>query len=509
MIACCLGILMALYVHKPPNPDQGIFDYIAWIGSMGGRYYADVAEQNFPGEMILHQLAFSLFGFKIWAYRALDFLIAVMGGTALYGLLRSGTGNIAALSGSAFYLAGYVSSNGWMSGQRDVVAANMLLFVGYCFLRRLQGSRRFCIVPLGLMLFFAILLRPTYLLFAIELSVIDISLRKQYSRHIGTCLIDAALAGLLLIVPAALMTGWAARAGSLSAFWDQVILFNTQAYEDGRSRVDTIAMLASNIGGYYLLIPGAMVAFLRLGKLNRRGALLWILSGLVLLSLASSLVQNKGFGYHLGAMLPPLYGLAGVSVWMACEAFIDRRRKPSGFVASMAFIAAIGLAGLLLQLKTLGPQIRFLLGREQYLEMMSREYGGQEGFTWADLYEAADYARGATGSDEDVLVWGRPVSINVLARRRSPSRFITCGMLLLAEPPFVRSDAWKREFLGMLAVRPPRLVFITNPGLDTGATSLTRNSNEASIQNALTEALATRYDYIKAFGSLGLYRLRN
>jgi hypothetical protein len=505
---CLVAVTMSLYIHKPPNPDQGIFDYIAWTGVTGGKYYVDVAEQNFPGEMILHEVAFRFFGISIWAYRALDFLILAVSAAALYGLLRTGGYGIGAFFGSAFYLVGYVSSNGWMAGQRDVVAANLLLIVGYFFVRRIKGGSRLWIVPLGLVLFIALLVRPTYLLFAVGLSALDICLMKRHSRNVVTCLLDAALVMAVLIACMAAMLAWSAYRGSLPDFWEQVILFNTQACKVGHSRLDTLTKVFFNLLGYVLFMPALALAIARSGHMRRQGYPFLILIGLSLLGLVSAIVQNKGFGYHLGAMLPPLFGLAGVAVWMAIEAILNRQGLPWWRIAVFGACAVLALFGLLLQMKTMGPQIRYLLGRETYLEMMARENGGQEGFSWADMLAAAEYARNTTEPEETVLVWGRPVSINLMARRRSPTRFITHGMLQLAKPPFEKSEAWIDEFREVFARTPPRLVFL--PVSEDGSTNPVhpRDGGFDSVESILDHALMNRFDYIKSFGSLGVYRLR-
>lgn len=504
---CYLTVLMSLYIQKPPNPDQGIFDYIAWVGTTGGRYYVDVAEQNFPGEMLLHDLAFRVFGVNIRAYRSLDFVIATLGAFALCGLLRMGGYRTGALFGAAFFLAGYVSSNAWMSGQRDVVAANLLLCVGYFFMRRLNGGGRLWIVPLSAVLFFALLLRPTYLLFPVALMVVDWCLLRRYARHFGTSLVDGVLVAALLLLFAAALVGWGAYSGSLSAFWEQVIMFNTQAYAAHHSLMVTLARMAYYLTSYLLFIPAIVLAIAQTERHRRREAPLLILIGLAILALVSTLAQNKGFMYHLGALIPPVFGLTGVALWMAIDTIREHRKHALRHLALFGIPVVLGLLGLIIQVKSLGPQIRSLVGRETYMQMMAREPSNGNKFTWADLVAASDYARNATGPLETVLVWDSPVSINFLAQRRSPSRFITYRMLLMAEPPFLYSDAWTREFTDVLDKTPPRVVFIK--ASDVRAKEVSQDGGNPAIVDALSRFLATRCDFVRDFGSLSAYRLKD
>ena len=501
---CYLTILMSLYIQKPPNPDQGIFDYIAWVGATGGHYYKDVAEHNFPGEMLLHDLSFRLFGVNIRAYRSLDFVIATLGAFALYGLLRMGGYRTGALFGAAFFLAGYVSSNAWMAGQRDIVAANLLLSAGYFFMRRLNGGSRLWIVPLGATLFFAILLRPTYLLFPVALVVIDWCLLRRYSRHLGTSLVDAALVAANLLLCAAAMVGWLAYSGSLSAFWDQVIVFNTQAYSVNDSRNVNLARSAHHLISYILFLPAVVLTIAHTERHRRLDAPLLILIGLAILAPVSAFAQNKGFKYHLGALVPPLFGMTGVAIWMAINGLRENLKHVLKHLALFGVPVVLGLFGLVMQVKSLGPQIRYLVGRETYMQMMARE-GGRD-FTWADMLAASDYARNATGPHETVLVWG-PASVNFLAQRRSPSRFITYRMLLIAKPPFPYSDAWTREFTDVLDHTPPRVVLIKES--DFRKKDVSQDGGNPVILDALNRFLATRCEFVRGFGSMSAYRLKD
>lgn len=500
------AVLMALSVNKPPNPDQAIFDYIGWIGINGGTYYTDVAEQNFPGEMLLHEWAFRIFGVHIWSYRALDFIIAALGAASLGGILAFGHYGFGALAGAGFYLVGYISSNGWMSGQRDAVAANLLLIGGYFFLRRLRGGTRFWIVPLAAVAFFSMLLRPTYLLFIAFLPVLDILLRDRHARKLPTCLIDSGLVVSLFVVMAGAMLGFGAAAGALPDFWEQVFLFNTQSYQAGHSYGDTLARIGAGLWGYAAFVPAALWAVAKTRKDHDRTVPLLFVCGFFALAVVSSFVQNKGFGYHLAAVMPPLFGLSGIAITEFIKPLIGGAWRPLHRHAAAGIVSLLCIAGLGLQFRSMAPQLRYLLGIESYRQMAAREGAGGEGLTWADLHDAADHVRAETRADETVLVWGRPVSINLLAARKSPTRFITHGMLLLAGPSFERSRAWIDEFAQALEKAPPRFIFYQDeePPLDTSAWAEADPGSTAA--GVLADALAARYSFVRSFGSLKLFK---
>src|SRR3954464_12545503 len=77
-----------LYANLPPNPDQSIFDYIGWVWIEGGVPYADAADVNFPGAMILHAMAVFFFGNRLWWFPLFDYL-GLLGFVALVGAILS------------------------------------------------------------------------------------------------------------------------------------------------------------------------------------------------------------------------------------------------------------------------------------------------------------------------------------------------------------------------------------------------------------------------------------
>ena len=504
-----IGLVAAgyLYAHKPPNPDQAIFDYIGWIGSEGGHYYKDVAEQNFPGEMLLHDFAFRIFGTHYWAYRTLDYLLLLVGAASLVGLLKRAGQGTAAWAAGAAYVIGYISSNGWMAGQRDPVAANLLLMAAYLFVLRLRGRGRGVIAPIGPVLFLALLLRPTFVMYVVALPVLDFWWRKETGRKPGTRILDTLIIVGAMVGCLGILLGWGAAVGSLPDFREQAIQFNVQAYQAGHSRMDTALRLLGGIGVYVWFLPAmiAALAWMRAGE--RKAAPIVLLLGLAALSLVSALVQNKGFGYHLGAILAPVFALAGLGMWRAANRLSQWRTVAAWQTALALAVFLLPVAGYLKQVKSLGPQLRLLFRIETESRMLDRETSGQAGLSWGQIAQLSAYARENTGPDETILVWGRPVGIHLLAKRRSSTRFITSGMLLLARPPFTGASKWIAEFDAMLARRAPRLVMIEaqdgvpvfNP-LDTGA-------GEHPMVKSLREAIRDRYRFVRAYGSMQIFRL--
>lgn len=503
----CIAVCAFLYVHKPPSPDQSIFDYIGWVGSQGGRYYVDVAEQNFPGEMLLHEVAIRMFGARLWAYRAIDFCVLCMGAGALWYLLRSRVSGVGAAAGALAYVVGYVSSNPWMSGQRDAVATNLLLVAGAALRWRIRGGGGWLIGCVGAVFFVAMLLRPTFGLFALPLVWIDRVTAGDSGRSLRRTVVDTGgVAGVALVL-AALCAGWGVAGGSLDDFADQAILFNVQSYAEGHSATDTLGRLHT-VGVHYLwFLPAAVVGLA--GTWGARGAPpgVSIVAALFPLGVVSAIVQNKGFAYHLAPILPPVFAFCGVASWSFVGRLIERSAERRPHVVLRGVFVILATAGLMAQVRTLGPQIRFLVGYDSYRQMLAREPA--DGLSWEEMTDAAEYVRDGASSDDTILVWGRAVSLHLMAERRSPSRFITHGMLLLAAEPFPRSEAWSTEFVDAMVTRPPRYIFLQEVGglLDFGD-RISSNPNRRVVEH-LRHVVTTEYDLQKKFGQWRAFRRRD
>ena len=131
-----------------------------------------------------------------------------------------------------------------------------------------------------------------------------------------------------------------------------------------------------------------------------------------------------------------------------------------------------------------------------------------EGTTYWDALMCANFVEQHTRASDSVLVWDRAVFINTLAHRKSPTPFITSGMLRLADPPFAHSDKWNGLFRDALeGTHPPALIVIPGPGNADYDETIMKSPGVAVA--TLKHALATRYQLTKEFGTLDVYALKN
>lgn len=308
-----IGFVGLLYALTPPNPDHFLFDYIGWVAAEGGTLYVDAGELNWPGKMLLHAAAFALFGNEPWAYRLFDYLWMLGGGGLLYAFARLAGLRLAALLVLVLHPLVYTTAGAWMTGQRDVVAAQILLGAVVALQARLHGGGRGWPVLAGVALFAAVMTRPTYLLLAAFAPLALAAVRGRTGQTWRTLLGDGSLAAAGFVGASAVALALAWPSGALAEWYAMAVRFNLEVY--GGEANPTASILAA-YGSYLLRYWHWYAAFAVAGGVvlwrRERVAELALLLAVGATCLVSAIAQGKGFAYHIGGMLPLL--AIGISI---------------------------------------------------------------------------------------------------------------------------------------------------------------------------------------------------
>lgn len=499
------AIIVALYRQLPPCPDHEVYDYIGWVVSQGGTLYVDAADQNWPGQMFIHTLSVAWFGTDLNSYRTFE-LVAIIPISCLIlsmFLLYAGE-KTAALLVIPIYQIMYVASGFWMSGQREVVAGPLLIAAAGCLLSRVGGGRAWVLVAQGVLLAAATLIRPTLLIMAPLLTLIDLLQMRRSGRSWKTIITDHALVALSILVPMGLLALAAIPSGALKAWYESSILFNVEVYGGGQGSAYILRRILTYVLAswhWYMLwsCVGAVILW-------RRNPLALAFVGMVLPSAVISLfVQGKGFGYHLGSLLPLMALLIACTMAAAWRVIRRSPRQPVPVLIA-ALALAVPVAGLASKLKGgLEPQRLYLLGEITEAEMQDQyEAGGQA--TVRNMVEVAKYIDETTPPEATVLFWERPCHVYTLAHRRSPLPAAAFAFLDEAGPEFSLFERWQADFERVMTERPPNaILFIRDPEAGGYLGISDPVAGDPKLADVLSEHLS-EYRLEKTIGVVDVYR---
>lgn len=500
-------VLGGLYILLPPSPDQALYDYIGWVMVKGGALYRDAADHNFPGVMLLHAASTALFGNTLWSYRVLDYLLMLPCALAMGALVARSAGPVAGGLTPPIYQAVYVTSGYWFAGQRDVVGADWLVAAVLCFLRALRNDSRAWLAAYAALCLGAVLIRPTFLLLPALVVAADLALRGETGRSLATVVRAHCLVAAWMLTALGLLALAAWPSGALTEWFHTAVLFNMGAYtDDGRGFSDVLWSFWAEIRESLHWISAFGVLGLGWWALRRPRAPFALTLALLVTGVVSALVQRKGFGYHLGSVLPAL--CMGVAVFVG--SLWDRAAAVPGWnlrrllLLGACGVVSVGLAGKLVL--TFYGQLHWLAGLTPFERTLEIYNAGDEGLSVADVVAAAEWVERESAPDATVLVWGRPIYVNYLAARRSPIRF-GAHLLPVVREPFPLASAWHDELSEVLAHAPPALFLLPLP-LGTSPLAPAAAFGDTRPEREMQAALAERYRYRRRFGTLAVYGLR-
>ncbi len=474
--------LGVLYLTIPVSPDQALFDYIAWSNIQGDHYYTGVAEQNWPGKMILHELGIRLFGVHFWTFRAIDFAFLVLVTTGGAILLRNAEYRLGGIVFLFLYPVLYVTSGFWQAGQRDIVAAGLLVIAAA--LAR-PGSLALWPFFSGVTVGMAVLIRPTYLSYLVGLMSLEwITFRGENAQRTPKALGRTAALGLGFALPITALVVIGLTTGSLDDFYEQTILFNLQSYQIEQSRSRLWAFLAQNVRRDWHWIAALAVLGVILWLVQKgSGRTLILILGLAATVLLSYFTQNKGWGYHLGGLIVVFALLSAAAI--DC---LDQIRKDAA--SRVLRLAATGGLAAVVLLCMAGSTKKVLNFQDNIGALMAGEWRPQDDEdhpSWKDTSQAVALIQAHSPPDSFVLQWGRNFQIPYLAVRRTTLRFVSTPALEIMTPSFAAHDAWLAEIGRDLETKRPFFALVDKEMAPEG--QIAPRSGAGPAERLVVEAL--------------------
>lgn len=491
-----LPILCLLYVKIAPSPDQAQFNYMGWLATQGHPFYAGSFDMNWPGGMILHRLAIALFGPSAAAWHLFDFGLLLLTTMAAALFLRRSGFLLAPYVMLALYPAIYVTAGGWMAGQRDIIAVGVL--IGACWAMLAPPSRELRSMALaGALVAMAVLIRPTYLSFLAGLCLLELAPRRWigYPRQAGPAArVGALLLGFSAVMAAMVLAGlWI---GNLDDFYQQTVSFTMAAYvgEPPLDMVRTVLELLRS--SHWMVLLGLIGLALWVRRTKRLDYPLMLLLGLLAAIALSYVVQRKGFGYHLGGVLPLLILFTAVGF----DEVRRLTRLPRG--RAIASAALVGMALLAIS-STAAKLIR------HRVELLDLRHGLAPIGTYGDMSEEEQarlvaLLRGRTSPDDRVVLYGTAYQIPYLAQRLPAYRFITPAVEQM-RPDFALYPAWKKEVEDGLRTHRPKLILLMRDAVGGDPEAIRKSGADARpVLGAIIASMGDDYApaYAGRFGVL-------
>jgi hypothetical protein len=494
-------VLGSVTLAWPFGRDQGNYAYPAWVWLDGGMPYRDVYVFKPPGTVWVHALAQTLVGPSMTALRVFDLGWSIVTALLLANLAgrwfpRPGVSVVAGVAWLFLYdgfdFWNTCQTDGWMT--LPALAAIWIMTVDDASPR----PRWPAWLAAGVFLGVAACLKYTAVLFVVPLAAVVLRGPRELVRLV--------VVGLGVGLTLAVAGAWLWVRGAIPGFLDsQLGLVPTYVIDTARSGSlgGTLAVFVDRLTDlpelrYVLVGVVAGVVPVAIGLV--RGEARPSLAALALLvaGAASCAVQGKLFRYHYLAMLPGTALFAALGV-VSLLSFVRRGQA----------LVLVGVAAVLLATSPY-PARWATLGQLVSGTLTLRAHWATKPFrvnkmSVDDNLAAADFIARETAPGDRVFVWGYDPMVNVLARRKTVSRFLYNYPLAVAWG----NPAYATELLDALAADPPRLFLVGSQDATPHVTGTNDDSRQLFLKfTALRDFVTARYVPAATVARFDIYRLR-
>ncbi len=448
LIAACILFGAIFFTRGYPGRDSGIFLYIGQSILDGKIPYRDAWDHKPPAIFYIDALGLWLGRGSLQGVWLIEFLSLCASVVLSVKTLNRAFGLGAAFFGSVAWLAGLMLlfTVGGPNLQEEY--AIPLKFVGlWLFLRcEEEGYYGWRGLLLGVSGALALLFRQN--LIGVHLAIgLYLLLTRTYRRRLRQLVGEWLWIGLGGAIIVAAVAVYFAANSALGDLIDVAFLYNlTYTGVSLQSKFDSsIAgfneLARSGIGMISVAAWLVGLAFLLTGRKMPRDTRRLLSLAIVAFPIEVLLtgLSGRGYGHYYQAWLPVIGVLAA---FFASCLLITRADgvKPDLHVAAWQLALAVAMVMMPVYATIAGA---LPIGR-----------------TPTAVAHAADYVREFTQPGDYVLVWGFEPSINFVAHRRSPTKFVQQYPLLTRG---YQTPEMLKEFLAEIKVHPPALIIDTSP----------------------------------------------
>lgn len=506
LLAIVAGIAPLYYLY-PSNPDIAVYDYIGLVVNQSGKPYQDAADQNWPGQMLVHVASVALFGSDLKAYRIFELLFILPISCLIIALsLNKIYSRTAALISIPVYVAMYTTAGYWSTGQREIVASPLLVGAATLLFMRINGSGNLTLLAQGILISTCTLIRPTLLIILPLLALADILMMRLTNRPVRKILMDQLIVSITVIMTLALSALLADFYEILDDWLDASILFNINVYGGGRDIKEILLLMASYAwDSWRWYIVWCAIGAIFLVRQNIVAAIL--IATLIPATIISVVVQGKGFIYHF-AVIYPLFAIL-VSVAMAAGVdYLKSKLQPVHIRLVATILVCLPILGLSKKVWSTFSLQRSVLSGNISPASMYDQYTAGEFVTIGDVIRAADYINSQKSESTTLLVWGRPCHVYNLTGLKSPLFAASFALLDEPTPDFKLFDKWYQHVERTFVDAPPEfLLLIKNPS-NGGYQHIHDEDGTRRISDVIRDSLP-RYQHDRSFANLEILKLIN
>jgi hypothetical protein len=203
-------------------------------------------------------------------------------------------------------------------------------------------------------------------------------------------------------------------------------------------------------------------------------------------------------------------GLAPVLAWALSS--LSRTPPPSLLPRGLQLVSAGALCCLIIGglakkvERNLHDAIHYSLGLLSYRDYLAGAPMGEE-LNFADGLDLSRYVAETVPEDGHFLFWGRPIAVNYLAARRSPSHIASFAMFDEPTAAFSRFAAWQARFRDDLTRKPPQLVCLVRGEAPGSYAYLPEPvADKPRLGDVLHASLQQSYQRDRSFGPVDCFR---
>jgi len=485
----------------PAGRDQSVFQWVGETILDGGAPYRDAWDQKGPLLYYIWALALGVSGRHEAAVRVLDLGLLLAGCVLLHRFTRrlSGEERFGADFAVIFLVLAYFGGGFSNTAQPDAWGGLLILATVVLLLRRERG--RVAALACGASIALATLLKPTFLIY-LALPVLHELVTTERRDGRWTRLAIYLLAFVAVVLAALLAL--AALSGGLADYVD-VLRFTFLNYAtNNRHPLRELVLLPFDLLAIGLLVPCLLAPF-GLWRLHRAGLTseARLLGAWWLLAVFTVLVQGKYWIYHWAPVSIALAPLLGVALG-PCGRRLTLWRDGSPITLALALLLSISVVAPAATRAVFHSYAwpRYMVGLESK-EQYAAHFTTPDGWWRIPIFmQLADYIAPRSQPTDTLLVWGWEVQINLLARRKPPTRF---GFSFPLTVPGPMQVPYRRQFLADISRAPPRyvVVCVTCPTALSLRTGLEEMDDFVEFKQWLHE----RYDPIREVGAFELWGL--